>query len=132
MKTMTREKYNFACNRWLDINEDDQEIIRELPATGVHVPDPLPCKRTTKYNQTLFISSVIKKKRKRKANTVSMSRKIYIVYKDCNAHPHRSVTFTCFSYTSWKYSCDFYVCYLLSPRRSLAWPNVVIYSTQEL
>ncbi|KAF5899708.1 lipoxygenase homology domain-containing protein 1, partial [Clarias magur] len=42
MKSLTREKYNFACNRWLDINEDDQEIIRELPATGVHVPEPLP------------------------------------------------------------------------------------------
>uniref|UniRef100_A0A8C1KV82 Lipoxygenase homology domains 1a n=1 Tax=Cyprinus carpio TaxID=7962 RepID=A0A8C1KV82_CYPCA len=34
MKTLTREKYSFVCNRWLDINEDDNEIIRELPATG--------------------------------------------------------------------------------------------------
>uniref|UniRef100_A0A8B9LQ53 Lipoxygenase homology domains 1a n=1 Tax=Astyanax mexicanus TaxID=7994 RepID=A0A8B9LQ53_ASTMX len=35
MKLINREKYNFTCNRWLDINEDDQEIIRELPATVV-------------------------------------------------------------------------------------------------
>uniref|UniRef100_A0A8C8HBG1 PLAT domain-containing protein n=1 Tax=Oncorhynchus tshawytscha TaxID=74940 RepID=A0A8C8HBG1_ONCTS len=34
MKTLTREKYSFNCGRWLDINEDDNEIIRELPATG--------------------------------------------------------------------------------------------------
>lgn len=42
MKTLTREKYSFVCNRWLDINEDDNEIIRELPATGKLVPEPLP------------------------------------------------------------------------------------------
>uniref|UniRef100_A0AAY5K4A4 PLAT domain-containing protein n=1 Tax=Esox lucius TaxID=8010 RepID=A0AAY5K4A4_ESOLU len=35
MKTLTREKYSFNCGRWLDINEDDNEIIRELPATMV-------------------------------------------------------------------------------------------------
>lgn len=54
MKTMTREKYNFACNRWLDINEDDQEIIRELPATGVHVPEPLPRKYHQLFNQSVM------------------------------------------------------------------------------
>uniref|UniRef100_W5L5M4 Lipoxygenase homology PLAT domains 1 n=1 Tax=Astyanax mexicanus TaxID=7994 RepID=W5L5M4_ASTMX len=37
MKLINREKYNFTCNRWLDINEDDQEIIRELPATGYRI-----------------------------------------------------------------------------------------------
>lgn len=42
MKTLTREKYSFVCNRWLDINEDDNEIVRELPATGKLVPEPLP------------------------------------------------------------------------------------------
>uniref|UniRef100_A0A8C1Q280 Lipoxygenase homology domains 1a n=1 Tax=Cyprinus carpio TaxID=7962 RepID=A0A8C1Q280_CYPCA len=39
MKTLTREKYSFVCNRWLDINEDDNEIVRELPATGKLVPE---------------------------------------------------------------------------------------------
>uniref|UniRef100_A0A8C5H2G2 Lipoxygenase homology domain-containing protein 1-like n=1 Tax=Gouania willdenowi TaxID=441366 RepID=A0A8C5H2G2_GOUWI len=34
LKTLTTEKYKFECNRWLDINEDDNEIIRELPAMG--------------------------------------------------------------------------------------------------
>uniref|UniRef100_A0A674DFU0 Lipoxygenase homology PLAT domains 1 n=1 Tax=Salmo trutta TaxID=8032 RepID=A0A674DFU0_SALTR len=34
MKTLTREKYSFNCGRWLDINEDDNEIVREMPATG--------------------------------------------------------------------------------------------------
>uniref|UniRef100_A0A8C5CVH5 Lipoxygenase homology PLAT domains 1 n=1 Tax=Gadus morhua TaxID=8049 RepID=A0A8C5CVH5_GADMO len=34
MKTLTKEKYSFDCGRWLDINEDDNEIIREIPATG--------------------------------------------------------------------------------------------------
>ncbi|XP_071008463.1 lipoxygenase homology domain-containing protein 1 [Oncorhynchus clarkii lewisi] len=41
MKTLTREKYSFNCGRWLDINEDDNEIIRELPATGALIPEPL-------------------------------------------------------------------------------------------
>uniref|UniRef100_A0A3Q3VVE1 PLAT domain-containing protein n=1 Tax=Mola mola TaxID=94237 RepID=A0A3Q3VVE1_MOLML len=34
LKTLTMEKYSFHCGRWLDVNEDDNEIIRELPATG--------------------------------------------------------------------------------------------------
>ncbi len=58
MKTLTREKYSFACNRWLDINEDDNEIVRELPATGKHVPEPLPREKIYKHN---FLS-VTKKK----------------------------------------------------------------------
>nr|XP_023838831.1 lipoxygenase homology domain-containing protein 1-like [Salvelinus alpinus] len=41
MKTLTREKYSFNCGRWLDINEDDNEIVRELPATGALIPEPL-------------------------------------------------------------------------------------------
>ncbi len=52
MKTLTREKYSFACNRWLDINEDDNEIVRELPATGKLVPEPLP--REKIYKTQLF------------------------------------------------------------------------------
>lgn len=45
LKTLTMEKYSFECGRWLDINEDDNEIVRELPATGVLIDEPLPCKR---------------------------------------------------------------------------------------
>ncbi|CAL8344476.1 unnamed protein product [Lota lota] len=41
-KTLTKEKYSFDCGRWLDINEDDNEIIREIPATGDLIPEPLP------------------------------------------------------------------------------------------
>uniref|UniRef100_A0A8C6KMV9 ST8 alpha-N-acetyl-neuraminide alpha-2,8-sialyltransferase 5 n=1 Tax=Nothobranchius furzeri TaxID=105023 RepID=A0A8C6KMV9_NOTFU len=37
LKTLTMEKYSFDCGRWLDINEDDNEIVRELPATGAAV-----------------------------------------------------------------------------------------------
>ncbi|TSK72011.1 Lipoxygenase homology domain-containing protein 1 [Bagarius yarrelli] len=55
MKSLNREKYNFACNRWLDINEDDQEIIRELPATGVHVSEPLPL---VKYRVTVCTGNI--------------------------------------------------------------------------
>lgn len=43
LKTLTMEKYSFQCGRWLDVNEDDNEIVRELPATGPLVPEPLPC-----------------------------------------------------------------------------------------
>lgn len=42
MKTLTKEKYNFPCERWLDTNEDDNEVVRELPACGEIVPEPLP------------------------------------------------------------------------------------------
>ncbi|XP_016306772.1 lipoxygenase homology domain-containing protein 1-like [Sinocyclocheilus anshuiensis] len=55
MKTLTREKYSFACNRWLDINEDDNEIIRELPATGKLVPEPLPL---IKYRVTICTGNI--------------------------------------------------------------------------
>ncbi|XP_042603774.1 lipoxygenase homology domain-containing protein 1-like [Cyprinus carpio] len=55
MKTLTREKYSFVCNRWLDINEDDNEIIRELPATGKLVPEPLPL---IKYRATICTGNV--------------------------------------------------------------------------
>lgn len=47
LKTLTMEEYFFECGRWLDINEDDNEIVRELPATGALIEDPLPCERHT-------------------------------------------------------------------------------------
>ncbi|XP_039698362.1 lipoxygenase homology domain-containing protein 1 isoform X1 [Pteropus medius] len=34
MNTLTKNKYNFNCNRWLDANEDDNEIVREMTAEG--------------------------------------------------------------------------------------------------
>ncbi|XP_062409544.1 lipoxygenase homology domain-containing protein 1-like [Sardina pilchardus] len=55
MNTLTKEKYKFACGRWLDINEDDQEIIRELPATGPLIPEPLPL---IKYRVTICTGNV--------------------------------------------------------------------------
>lgn len=42
MKTLTKEKYTFPCERWLDTNEDDNEVVRELPATGEIITEPLP------------------------------------------------------------------------------------------
>lgn len=43
MKTLTKDKYTFPCERWLDTNEDDNEVVRELPATGELIAEPLPC-----------------------------------------------------------------------------------------
>uniref|UniRef100_A0AAY4A0E6 PLAT domain-containing protein n=1 Tax=Denticeps clupeoides TaxID=299321 RepID=A0AAY4A0E6_9TELE len=57
MKTLTRDKYSFSCGRWLDINEDDNEIIRELPATGSLVPEPLP-RMFIKYRVTICTGNV--------------------------------------------------------------------------
>lgn len=42
LKTLTMEKYSFTCGRWLDVNEDDNEIVRELPAMGSLIDEPLP------------------------------------------------------------------------------------------
>lgn len=42
LKTLTKEKYSFNCGRWLDINEDDNEIVRELPAEGSLVTEVMP------------------------------------------------------------------------------------------
>uniref|UniRef100_A0A3Q2XV35 Lipoxygenase homology PLAT domains 1 n=1 Tax=Hippocampus comes TaxID=109280 RepID=A0A3Q2XV35_HIPCM len=42
MKTLTKDKYNFPCERWLDTNEDDNEVVRELPAMGRQIADPRP------------------------------------------------------------------------------------------
>uniref|UniRef100_A0A3Q3IQT0 PLAT domain-containing protein n=1 Tax=Monopterus albus TaxID=43700 RepID=A0A3Q3IQT0_MONAL len=39
LKTLTMEKYSFQCGRWLDISEDDNEIVRELPATGALIDE---------------------------------------------------------------------------------------------
>uniref|UniRef100_A0A3Q3FTN1 Lipoxygenase homology PLAT domains 1b n=1 Tax=Labrus bergylta TaxID=56723 RepID=A0A3Q3FTN1_9LABR len=41
MKTLTKEKYTFPCERWLDTNEDDNEVVRELAATGQQVAEPV-------------------------------------------------------------------------------------------
>ena len=58
LKTLTAEKYSFECGRWLDINEDDNEIVRELPATGAVIDEPLPCNdilRTHTHTQTCLV-----------------------------------------------------------------------------
>ncbi|XP_033845859.1 lipoxygenase homology domain-containing protein 1-like [Periophthalmus magnuspinnatus] len=55
LKTLTMEKYSFECGRWLDINEDDNEIVRELSATGALIEDPLPL---IKYRVTICTGTV--------------------------------------------------------------------------
>ncbi|KAM8985342.1 lipoxygenase homology domain-containing protein 1 isoform 2-T2 [Ara ararauna] len=50
LKTLTKEKYSFNCGRWLDINEDDNEIVRELPAEGSLVTEVMP---VIKYRVTV-------------------------------------------------------------------------------
>ncbi|KAG7241182.1 hypothetical protein INR49_025925, partial [Caranx melampygus] len=55
LKTLTMEEYSFECGRWLDINEDDNEIVRELPATGALIEDPLPL---IKYRVTICTGNV--------------------------------------------------------------------------
>ncbi|XP_056274884.1 lipoxygenase homology domain-containing protein 1 isoform X1 [Pseudoliparis swirei] len=55
MKTLTKEKYKFPCERWLDTNEDDNEVVRELSATGDSVAEPLP---GIKYRVTVCTGTV--------------------------------------------------------------------------
>lgn len=59
MKTLTKEKYKFPCERWLDTNEDDNEVVRELPACGDVIAEPLPCLYThTCIHQELNLSAL--------------------------------------------------------------------------
>ncbi|XP_060092590.1 lipoxygenase homology domain-containing protein 1 [Heteronotia binoei] len=55
LKTLTKEKYTFKCNRWLDANEDDREVARELPAEGPLVTEVMP---VIKYRVTVQTGSV--------------------------------------------------------------------------
>ncbi|KAM4708199.1 lipoxygenase homology domain-containing protein 1 [Discoglossus pictus] len=55
LKTLTKEKYTFKCGRWLDLNEDDNEILRELPAEGPLVASVLP---VVKYRVTVHTGNV--------------------------------------------------------------------------
>ncbi|KAM9810394.1 lipoxygenase homology domain-containing protein 1-like [Neosynchiropus ocellatus] len=55
MKTLTKEKYTFLCERWLDTNEDDNEVVRELPASGELISEPLPL---IKYRVTVCTGTV--------------------------------------------------------------------------
>jgi hypothetical protein len=38
----TKERYVFRCNRWLADDQEDKEIVRELPAEGDSIRKPLP------------------------------------------------------------------------------------------
>lgn len=58
LKTLTKEKYKFPCNRWLDTSEDDNEVVRELPATGDLIQEPLAGKRPRHASRSLQICSV--------------------------------------------------------------------------
>ncbi|XP_072269601.1 lipoxygenase homology domain-containing protein 1 [Pyxicephalus adspersus] len=55
LKTLTKDKYTFKCGRWLDLNEDDGEIVRELPAEGPLVLEVLP---VVKYRVTVCTGNV--------------------------------------------------------------------------
>ncbi|KAM3867839.1 lipoxygenase homology domain-containing protein 1 [Diretmus argenteus] len=55
MKTLTKEKYKFPCERWLDTNEDDNEVVRELPASGDLIAEPLPL---IKYRVTVCTGTI--------------------------------------------------------------------------
>uniref|UniRef100_A0AAV2MQR6 PLAT domain-containing protein n=1 Tax=Knipowitschia caucasica TaxID=637954 RepID=A0AAV2MQR6_KNICA len=55
MKTLTKEKYTFPCERWLDVNEDDNEVVRELPATGALIDEPLT---VIKYRVTVCTGNI--------------------------------------------------------------------------
>ncbi|KAM4615981.1 lipoxygenase homology domain-containing protein 1 [Polymixia lowei] len=55
MKTLTKEKFKFPCERWLDTNEDDNEVVRELAATGDLIAEPLPL---IKYRVTVCTGSI--------------------------------------------------------------------------
>ncbi|XP_025021880.1 lipoxygenase homology domain-containing protein 1 [Python bivittatus] len=55
LKTLTKEKYTFSCSRWLDINEDDNEIVRELAAEGPLVAEVIP---VIKYRVTVCTGTV--------------------------------------------------------------------------
>ncbi|KAK2837787.1 hypothetical protein Q5P01_014999 [Channa striata] len=55
IKTLTKEKYKFPCERWLDTSEDDNEVVRELPATGELIAEPLP---VIKYRITVCTGTI--------------------------------------------------------------------------
>uniref|UniRef100_A0A3Q3FXL6 PLAT domain-containing protein n=1 Tax=Labrus bergylta TaxID=56723 RepID=A0A3Q3FXL6_9LABR len=57
LKTLTMEKYSFQCGRWLDINEDDNEIVRELPATSKVIDEPFSFS-VIKYRATICTGNV--------------------------------------------------------------------------
>uniref|UniRef100_A0A8U8BKQ1 Uncharacterized protein n=1 Tax=Geospiza parvula TaxID=87175 RepID=A0A8U8BKQ1_GEOPR len=57
LKTLTKEKYTFNCGRWLDINEEDNEIVRELPAEGSLVTEVMPGEMI-KYRVTVCTGTV--------------------------------------------------------------------------
>ncbi|XP_071795423.1 lipoxygenase homology domain-containing protein 1-like [Asterias amurensis] len=49
----TKKAYTFPCNRWLAKDEDDGEIVREMPATGDSIKKPLPL---VKYKVGVYTS----------------------------------------------------------------------------
>ncbi|XP_028314075.1 lipoxygenase homology domain-containing protein 1 isoform X3 [Gouania willdenowi] len=55
LKTLTKDKYKFHCGRWLDTNEDDNEVVRELPASGDLISEPL---LLVKYRVTICTGTV--------------------------------------------------------------------------
>ena len=53
----TKKKYLFKCGRWLATDEEDHEIVREIPAEGESIRKPEPRKiQECGKNATLKIS----------------------------------------------------------------------------
>ncbi|XP_068933675.1 lipoxygenase homology domain-containing protein 1 isoform X3 [Petaurus breviceps papuanus] len=55
LNSLTKDKYNFNCNRWLDVNEDDYETVRELTAEG---PTVRRIMGMTQYRVTLCTGDI--------------------------------------------------------------------------
>ncbi|XP_053159933.1 lipoxygenase homology domain-containing protein 1-like [Hemicordylus capensis] len=55
LKTLTKERYTFRCNRWLDSSEEDKETVRELAAEGPLVTDVQP---VIKYRVVVYTGTV--------------------------------------------------------------------------
>jgi lipoxygenase homology domain-containing protein 1 len=47
----TNKRYLFRCGRWLSKTDDDKQIIRELPAEGPGIKNPLS---VVKYNIDIY------------------------------------------------------------------------------
>ena len=54
----TQKRYTFNCGRWLAEDEDDGEIVRELPAEGDDIKKVQPGEKWTLFSvELIFIFS---------------------------------------------------------------------------
>ena len=50
----TQKRYTFNCGRWLAEDEDDGEIVRELPAEGDDIKKVQPGEKWTAFSVELI------------------------------------------------------------------------------